>query len=75
MHVHTCANICNLGNIKLLKHVYCYIFTVFYYFTAEVIHCGIVLNVLMSVDLWKKTKQIKKHFVLEYFDLKAMGCK
>ena len=57
MHVHTCANICNLGNIKLLKHVYCYIFTVFYYFTAEVIHCGIVLNVLMSVDLWKKTKQ------------------
>ena len=41
---------------------------------AEVIHCGIVLNVLKSVDLWKKTKQTKKHFVSEDFDLKAMGC-
>ena len=28
----------------------------------------------MSVDLWKKTKQTEKHFALEDFDLKAMGC-
>ena len=90
MHVHTCANICNLGNIKLLKDVHCYICTVCFTMWwqedrcqslggtslyAEVIHCGIVLNVLKSVDLWKKTKQTEKHFVLEDFDLKAMGCK
>ena len=42
---------------------------------AEVIHCGFVLNVLKSVELWKKTKQTEKHFVSEDFDLKAMGCK
>ena len=42
---------------------------------TEVIHCVIVLNVLMSVDLWKKTKQTEKHFVLEDFDMKDMGCK
>ena len=39
---------------------------------AEVIHRGIGLNVLKSADLWKKTKKTAKHFISEYFDLKAI---
>ena len=39
---------------------------------AKVIHCVIVLNVLKSAELWKKTKQTAKIFVLEDFVLKAM---
>ena len=31
-----------------------------------------MLNVLKSADLWKKTKQTAKAFVLEDFVLKAM---